>query len=162
MHTVVYDTTRAACPPAAPCLLLNTNAGLPRCTSACDRKYPKQLQLINQNPLRNRPQSQGAHPVKLLGEPRPYWQVVPIPNSKEKPARIMPFCPFPGGRGRQTEDGVPKRMMPSFLCLLSYDALPDHACVFLFVSMHLEAELPTQEDIPTQCGMATQDKMVTQ
>jgi hypothetical protein len=53
-------------------------------------------------------------------------------------------------------------MMPSFLCLLFYDALSDHACVFLFVSMHLEAELPTQEDIPTQCGMATQEEMVTQ
>jgi len=73
----------------------------------------------------------------------------------------MPFFPFPGGRGSQTEDGVPKQMMPSFLCLLFYDALSDHARVFLFVSMHLEAELPTQEEIPMQCGMATQEEMVT-
>jgi len=114
------------------------------------------------SPKSSCPQNRGAHPVRLLGEPKPYWQVVPIPNSKEKPARIKLFCPFPGGRGSQTEDGVPKRMMPSFLCLLSYDGLSDRACVFLFVSMHHEAELPTQEDIPTRCGMATQDKMVTQ
>ena len=75
---------------------------------------------------------------------------------EEKPARIMPFCLFPGSMGSQTEGGVPKRMMPSLLCLLFYHAFSDHTCVFLCVSMHLEVELPTQEQIPTQCGMATQ------
>jgi len=57
----------------------------------------------------------------------------------------------------QTEGGVPKRMMPSLLRLLFYDAFSDHAGVFLCVSMHLEAELLTQEETPTQCGMATQE-----
>ena len=42
-----------------------------------------------------------------------------------------------------------KLMMPSLLCLLFSDALSDHACVFLCVSMHLEAELLTHEEIPT-------------
>ena len=53
-------------------------------------------------------------------------------------------------------------MMPSLLCLLFSDAFSDHACVFLCVSMHLEAELLTHEEIPTQCGMATQEWMATQ
>jgi len=61
MHTVLYDTTRAACPPAAPCLLLHTNAGLPRCTSARDGRYPNQMQLINQNP----PQNLRAHKAEM-------------------------------------------------------------------------------------------------
>jgi len=73
----------------------------------------------------------------------------------------MPFCLFPGSMGSPPEGGVPKRMMPSQLCLLFSDAFSDHACVFLCVSMHLEAELPTQEEIPTQCEMATQEWMAT-
>ena len=36
--------------------------------------------------------------------------------------------------------------MPSLLCLLFYDAFSDHAFLFLCVSMHLEAELSTQEE----------------
>ena len=36
--------------------------------------------------------------------------------------------------------------MPSLLCLLFYDALSDHAFLFLFVSMYLEVDLPTQEE----------------
>jgi len=81
---------------------------------------------------------------------------------EEKPARTMSFCLFPGSMGSQTEGGVPKQMMPSLLSLLFNDAFSDHACVFLCVSMHLEAELLTQEEIPTQCRMATQDWMATQ
>ena len=53
-------------------------------------------------------------------------------------------------------------MMPSLLCLLFFDAFSDHACVFLCVSMYLEAELLTHEEIPAQCGMATQEWMATQ
>ena len=34
------------------------------------------------------------------------------------------------------------RMMSTLLCLLIYDASSDHACVFLCVSMHLEAVCP--------------------
>jgi len=64
--------------------------------------------------------------------------------------------------GSPPEGGVPKRMMLSLLCLLFYGAFSDHACVFLCVSMYLEAELLTQEEIPTQCGMATQEWMATQ
>ena len=52
-----------------------------------------------------------------------------------------------------------KLMMP---CLLFFDAFSDHACVFLCVSMHLEAELLTHKGIPTQCGKATQEWMATQ
>ena len=55
-----------------------------------------------------------------------------------------------------------KLMKPSLLCLLFFDAFSDHACVFLCVSMHLEAELLTHEELPTQCGMATQEWMATQ
>ena len=36
--------------------------------------------------------------------------------------------------------------MPSILCLLFYDAFCDHASLFLCVSMHLETQLPTQEE----------------
>jgi len=81
---------------------------------------------------------------------------------KEKPARTMLFCVFPGSMGRPPEGGVQKLMMPSLLCLLFFDAFSDHACAFLCVSMHLEAELLTHEEIPTQCGMATQEWMTTQ
>jgi len=63
---------------------------------------------------------------------------------------------------RPPEGGVQKLMMPSFLSLLLFDALSDHPCVFLCVSMHLEAELLTHEEIPTQCGMTTQEWMTTQ
>jgi len=50
-------------------------------------------------------------------------------------------------------------MMPSLLFLVFYGAFSDHAvvCVFLYVSMHLEVELLTQEETPTQCGMGTQE-----
>ena len=68
----------------------------------CPQKAISQTAAADQSkssPKSSCPQSRGGHPVRLLGEPRPYWQVVPILNSKEKPARIMPFCPFPGGRG---------------------------------------------------------------
>ena len=82
---------------------------------------------------------------------------------EEKPARTMLFCVFPGSMGRLPEGGVQKLMMPSLLCLLFFDAFPDHASVFLCVSMHLEAELLTHEEIPTQFGMATQEEwMATQ
>ena len=47
--------------------------------------------------------------------------------------------------------------MLSLLCLLFYDAFSDHACVFLCVSVHLEPELPTQQETPTQRTMTTQD-----
>jgi len=57
---------------------------------------------------------------------------------------------------------VQKLMLPSLLCLLFSDAFSDHACIFLCVSMHLEAELLTHEEIPTQCRMTTQEWMVTQ
>ena len=53
-------------------------------------------------------------------------------------------------------------MMPSLLCLLFFDAVSDHACVFLCVSMHLESELLTHQEIPMQCAMATQEWMATQ
>jgi len=53
-------------------------------------------------------------------------------------------------------------MMPSLFCLLFFDAFSDHACVFLCVSMPLEAKLLTHEEIPTKCGMATQEWMTTQ
>ena len=46
--------------------------------------------------------------------------------------------------------------------LRTLDAFSDHACVFLCVSMHLEAELLTHEEIPTQCKMATQEWMATE
>jgi len=64
--------------------------------------------------------------------------------------------------GRPPEGGVQKLMMPSLLYLLFFDAFSDHACVFLCVSIHLEAELLTHEEIPTQCGMGTQEWMATQ
>jgi len=57
---------------------------------------------------------------------------------------------------------VQKLMMPSLIWWLFFDAFSDHACVFLCVSMHLEAELLTHEEIPTQCGMAMQEWMTTQ
>jgi len=81
---------------------------------------------------------------------------------EEKPARTMPFCLFPRSMGSPPEGGVPKRMMPSLLCLLFYDAFSDHACVFLCVSMQLEVELLTRKEIPTQCRIATQEWMTTQ
>jgi len=71
----------------------------------------------------------------------------------------MLFCVFPGSMGRPSEGGVQKLMMPS---LLFFDAFSDHACVFLCVSMYLEAELLTHEDIPMQCAMTTQEWMATQ
>jgi len=40
--------------------------------------------------------------------------------------------------------------------------LKSHACVFLFLSMHLEGALLTQEEIPTQCKMTTQEWMTAQ
>ena len=40
--------------------------------------------------------------------------------------------------------------MSCLLYLLFYDAFSDHACVFLCVSMHLEAELPTPQETPPQ------------
>jgi len=75
---------------------------------------------------------------------------------EENPARIMPFCPFPEGMGSQTEGRMQRRTMPSLLCLLFYDALSHHAYVFLFVRMHLETELPTQEEILLHKDMPTQ------
>jgi len=74
----------------------------------------------------------------------------------------MLFCVFPRSMGCPPKGGVPKLMIPSILCLLFSDAFSDHACVFLCVSMHLEAELLTHEEIPTQCGMTTQEWMATQ
>jgi len=81
---------------------------------------------------------------------------------EEKPARTMTSCLFPGSMGRPPEGGVQKQMIPSLLYLLFFDAFSDHACGFLCVSMHLEAELLTHEEIPTQCGMTTQEWMTTQ
>jgi len=81
---------------------------------------------------------------------------------EENPARTVPFCLLPGSMESPPEGRLPKQMMPSLLCLLFYDAFSDHACVFLCVSMHLEAELLTKEEIPTQCGMATKEWMATQ
>jgi len=57
---------------------------------------------------------------------------------------------------------VQKLMIPSLLSLLFSDAFSDYVCVFLCVSMHLEAELLTHEEITTQCTMATQEWMTTQ
>jgi hypothetical protein len=54
--------------------------------------------------------------------------------------------------------------MLSLFCLLFHDALSQLAYVFLFVSMHLEAELRTQEEILlhednlTQYGMSPQEE----
>jgi len=52
--------------------------------------------------------------------------------------------------------------MPTLLCLLFFDAFLDHACIFLFLSMHLATALLTQEEMPTQCKMTTQEQMTTQ
>jgi len=53
----------------------------------------------------------------------------------------MPSC-ISRRRGEQIEGGLQRRTMPSLLCWLIYDALSHHACLFLFASLHLEAELP--------------------
>ena len=75
---------------------------------------------------------------------------------EEKLAHIMTFCPFPEGMGSQTEGGVQQQTMPSLLCWLFQDALSHHAYVFIFVRMHLEAELLTQEEILLHKDMPTQ------
>jgi len=81
---------------------------------------------------------------------------------EEKPARNMPFYPFPRGIASQTEGGGQRWKMPSLLCLLFYDALSHHAYVFLFVSVNLEAELPTQEEMLTQEEIPPHKEMPTQ
>jgi len=52
--------------------------------------------------------------------------------------------------------------MTTLLYLLFVDIFFDYACVFLFLSIHLEVALPTQEEIPTECKMTTQERMTTQ
>jgi len=73
---------------------------------------------------------------------------------EKNPVRIMPFCLSPRGIASQTEGRVQQQKMPSLLCF--YDALSYHAYVFLFVSMHLETELLTQEDMLPHKEMPTQ------
>jgi len=57
------------------------------------------------------------------------------------------ILPISRRHGEQIEGGVQQQTMPSLLCLLFYDALSHHACLFLFASIHLEAELPTHEEM---------------
>ena len=119
-----------------------------------------------------------------LVESRPCWQVVSFPSqspsfltqAQPNPAKPLPFLPQ-----AQTNtililnpSSNPLYLVPSIsptysplrkvakqmrylLCLRFYDAFSDHACVFLCVRMHLEAELPTPQETPTQCIMATHD-----
>jgi len=85
----------------------------------------------------------------------------PVPYAL-KHARIMPFCPFPGGIASQTEGGGQQLKMPCLLYLLFYDELSHHAYVFLLVSVNLEADLPTREEMPAQEEMPLHEEMPTQ
>jgi len=87
----------------------------------------------------------GIHSQKILSRGLP----AAVPYAL-KLARIMPFCPFPGGIASQTEGGGQQLKRPCLLYFLFYDALSHHAYVFLLLSVNLEADLPTQEEMPAQ------------
>ena len=76
-------------------------------------------------------------PILIPSVTLPLCRFLVFPYTPILPPRLFPL-PLPPGRKTN--------LMPSLLCLLFYDAFSDHTFLFLCVSMHLEAELSTQEE----------------